>query len=91
MDPSKVQVILGWSSPRNVKDIQSFIGFANFYRRFIPNFSAKVSPITQLLKKGWKFEWLEEAEDAFQFLKRASVTAPILMHPDQAFFVETDA
>ena len=47
MDPAKIQVILDWPEPRRVKDIQSFLGFANFYRRFIYNFSDLTVPLTR--------------------------------------------
>src|SRR5690606_8456252 len=51
MDPSKVSTVTEWPTPKCVKDIQAFLGFANFYRRFIKGFSAIVAPITRLLKK----------------------------------------
>ena len=61
MDPAKIQVILDWPEPRRVKDIQSFLGFANFYRRFIYNFSDLTVPLTRLTRKGapWSFGDLE--------------------------------
>lgn len=55
MDPSKVRTILDWSVPKNQHDIQVFLGFANFYRGFIPGFSKIVSPITRLLQKDVSF------------------------------------
>ena len=54
-DPKKVQAIVDWDTPRNVKDIQSFLGFANFYRRFIKEYSKLVEPLTQLTHKNTKF------------------------------------
>ena len=93
MDAQKVQAVTDWKSPSTVKEVQSFIGFANFYRRFISDFSKKIIPLTRLLKKGVPFEWSKEAEEAFVFLKRNFTTAPILLHADtsEPFFVETDA
>ncbi|XP_078518423.1 LOW QUALITY PROTEIN: retrotransposon-like protein 1 [Lissotriton helveticus] len=93
MDESKLKAIRDWPAPSTVKEIQSFLGFANFYRRFIQNFSEKVSPITRLLRKKEKFVWGSEAEGAFQFLKESFISAPILQHPDplEPFFVEADA
>ncbi|KAJ1194909.1 hypothetical protein NDU88_004194 [Pleurodeles waltl] len=93
MDPAKIKTVQHWPSPCNVKEIQSFLGFANFYRRFISNFSQTVTPITRLLKKGVKFEWTKEAENAFNFLKNSFVSAPILLHPnpDEPYYVEADA
>ncbi|KAJ1151607.1 hypothetical protein NDU88_004387 [Pleurodeles waltl] len=93
MDPAKIKTVQHWPFPCNVKEIQSFLGFANFYRRFISNFSQTVTPITRLLKKGVKFEWTKEAENAFNFLKNSFVSAPILLHPnpDEPYYVEADA
>ena len=55
MDPEKVSAILDWPTPSSVKDVQSFLGFAKFYRKFIHNYSALASPLTSLTKKGIKF------------------------------------
>src|SRR5690606_18454128 len=57
MDQNKVKSILDWRPPQSVKDIQSFVGLANFYHRFIKGFSKIVSPITRLLKKDVEFNW----------------------------------
>ena len=93
MDPSKIRAITEWPTPKNVKDIQRFIGFANFYRRFIRNFSRVIKPITQLTKKSTHFTWTPEAQDAFCQLKTLFTSAPILIHPDPElpFTVEVDA
>ncbi|MBW0514201.1 hypothetical protein O181_053916 [Austropuccinia psidii MF-1] len=55
MDSSKVQKILNWPQPKNIKPLQSFLGFANFYRCFIKNYSKRISALTCLLKKGSPF------------------------------------
>lgn len=93
MDDKKIQAILQWESPRNVKALQSFIGFANFYRRFTKDFSNTIQPLTHLLHKGVSFLWTEAAELAFRTLKTCFTTAPVLTHPDtmQPFILETDA
>ena len=57
LDPNKVTAIKDWPIPKCLKDIRSFIGFGNFYRRFIKNFSAIVQPLTMLTRKGQKFDW----------------------------------
>ena len=82
MDKGKVDVILAWPAPRNVKELQSFLGFANFYRRFIDNYSGIVKPLTSLLKKEVVFEWSEACENSFQVLKTAFTQAPVLRHYD---------
>jgi len=93
MAADKVQVIRDWPEPRKVKDIQSFLGFANFYRRFIYNFSDIVVPLTRLTCKNAPFVFGEAQRAAFNFLKDAFSSAPILSHwiPDRPIIVETDA
>ncbi|KAH0604507.1 uncharacterized protein H6S33_006884 [Morchella sextelata] len=93
MDPKKVVDVLEWSTPKNLHDIQVFLGFANFYRRFILGYSKIVAPLTVLTKKNVKFEWTDEREEAFQTLKKMFTTAPILAHfnPDRRIVIETDA
>ncbi|XP_077137504.1 uncharacterized protein LOC143803164 [Ranitomeya variabilis] len=93
MDGSKTQAIKNWPVPKNVKEVQRFIGFANFYRRFIRNFSEVVSPITQLTRKASSFTWTPQAQEAFSSLKDKFTTAPILVHPNPelAFIIEVDA
>ena len=70
MDPAKVAAIRDWQSPRTVKGVRSFLGFANFYRDFIPQMSDLVRPLNELTRKDYKFEWTVEAEQAFQLLKQ---------------------
>ena len=60
MDPAKVDAIVNWPSLVNVKDVQSFLGFANFYRRFIYGYSKLVAPLTNLTRKDVKFVWTAE-------------------------------
>ncbi|KAL0152007.1 hypothetical protein M9458_052725 [Cirrhinus mrigala] len=94
MDDSKVQAVLKWPRPANVKELQRFLGFANFYRRFIRNFSAVAAPLTSMVKKNnCKLSWSQAASEAFELLKRRFSTAPILHHPDpeREFIVEIDA
>jgi hypothetical protein len=93
MDPAKIQVVMDWPEPRKVKDIQSFLGFANFYRRFIPNYSDIVIPLTRLTRKGIKWTFSDEARRSFNTLKHAFTRAPVLTHwiPDRQIVVETDA
>ncbi|KAL0170112.1 hypothetical protein M9458_034708, partial [Cirrhinus mrigala] len=94
MDNSKVEAIVNWPAPSTVKELQRFLGFSNFYRRFIDNFSILASPLTSLLKgKPRTLTWTPEATHAFERLKKAFTSAPILVHPDpqRPFVVEVDA
>lgn len=93
MDPEKVEAIKGWEAPRSVKGVQSFLGFANFYRRFIKSFSEVAKPLNDLVKKDQSFRWTEAAAAAFDKLKEMFTTAPFLAHfdPDAETVVETDA
>src|SRR3979490_655475 len=88
----KVKTICDWPEPRKIKDIQSFLGFANFYRRFIFNYSDITIPLTRLTRKGRPWAWTKAVEKAFDFLKTAFTSAPILRHgePDRILVVETD-
>ena len=93
MDPTKVDAVLGWERPQSAHDIQVFLGFANFYRRFIKNYSKIAAPLTSLTRKEAKFKWSREAEDSFSSLKHAFCTAPILRHFDvnKPAIIEVDA
>ena len=93
MDPAKVQAIKEWETPRSVKGVRAFLGFANFYRRFIRNFSRIVAPLTNLTRKDRKFIWTPEAENAFSTLKDMFISAPILMQfdPDRTTVLEVDS
>ena len=89
----KVRTILDWPKPWKVKDVQSFLGFANFYCRFIYNYSDIVTPLTRLTRKGVPWTFTNSCRTAFQQLKEAFTSAPILVHwvPDAPMIVETDA
>jgi hypothetical protein len=93
MDPKKIETIKNWELPSNVKDVQAFLGFANFYRRFIARFSAIATPLTALTKKDKPFKWTHQATEAFEFLKAEFIKQPILAHfdPDLQIVLETDA
>ncbi len=93
MDPAKVKAISDWEPPKTVKAIRSFLGFANFYRRFIPNFSDLARPLTTLTRKGALFQWNEKEQNAFQALKQTFVQAPVLAQfsPDAETILEADS
>ncbi|KAL4007327.1 hypothetical protein ACER0C_001179 [Sarotherodon galilaeus] len=92
-DPAKVKAVVEWPEPKTRRELQRFIGFANFYRRFIRDFSKVVSPLTQLTSPKQPFLWSSSAQQAFAHLKQLFSSAPILIQADltRPFVVEVDA
>ena len=93
MTTKKVEEITAWLPPQKVVDVQSFMGFANFSRWFIKGFSKIAKPLTDLTKKRIKWNWTNACQAAFDELKRAFTTGPILTHYDETrpTKLETDA
>ena len=99
MESSRMEMILKWPVPCTYREIQVFLGFTNFYRRFIANYSKIATPLTALLKgskngkKTGPYILTKEAKEAFQKLKAAFATAPVLQHfdPKKPIHIETDA
>ena len=92
-NPENIEKVLKWPRPRNVKEVQSFLGLANYYRRFVAHYSYHVRPLVELTKKTAKFEWTKEQEEAFNFIKFALLAPPILGHPqpEGEYILDTDA
>ncbi|MGD0511542.1 MAG: reverse transcriptase family protein, partial [Candidatus Micrarchaeaceae archaeon] len=84
MDPAKVMGITDWPTPRTVKHVQAFLGFCNFYRRFIKDFSNIARPLFDLTRKDVPFHWHKPQEEAFRTLIKAFTTAPVLALPDHS-------
>jgi len=93
IDEEKIRTIKEWKEPITVKGIQSFLGFANFYRRFIKDYSKITAPLTSLIRKEKKWEWNDEQQTAFEMLRTAMITEPILQHfdPEKPVTTKTDA
>ncbi|MBW0497917.1 hypothetical protein O181_037632 [Austropuccinia psidii MF-1] len=93
MDSSNVQPLLNWPQQQDIKALQSFIGFANFYCHFIKNYSKKITSLTSLLKINSPFIFNEETLRQFKIIKEGFTTAPILSHfsPSLPALVEADA
>ena len=93
MESSKVQAIMEWPVPRNVNEIQQFLGLSGYYRKFIANFSGICAPISELLSNKVPFNWNQRQQEAFEQLKRAITNAPVLKLPDPTltYTVKTDA
>src|SRR5258708_32028670 len=93
MDPVKVQGVMDWPQPTKVKDVQSFIGFVNFYQRFIWNFSKITHPLHTLTWKLKDWSWGTAEQQAFDALKNTITSAPMLTFPSRSslFHLECDA
>ncbi|KAJ8388138.1 hypothetical protein AAFF_G00146290 [Aldrovandia affinis] len=92
-DLSKIQAVVEWPQPSSVKGLQRFLGFANFYRQFIRDYSRVAAPLTRLTSSSIPFSWTPEAYVAFTDLKDRFTSAPVLVHPDfsRQFILEVDA
>jgi hypothetical protein len=82
VDPSKVKDVLNWMPPMNASEIQSFLGLAGYYHRFIKDFSKIANPMTRLLEKNNDFDWTEECQVSFEELKKRLTSAPMLILPN---------
>ena len=82
VDPAKVTSVKDWPTPANAHDVRCFLGLANYYRRFVKSFSHIASPLTNLLAKKVPFTWEGPQQTAFEKLKQALISAPILSAPD---------
>jgi len=93
VDPAKVEAVVKWESPKSATEIRSFVGLADYYKRFIEGFSKIVVPLTQLTRKDQPFVWTDKCEESFQELKQRLMSAPVLVIPDvgRPFEVYCDA
>ncbi|KAG5727458.1 hypothetical protein E4T56_gene12017 [Termitomyces sp. T112] len=93
MDPAKVDAILNWPLPRNVKEVQSFLEFANFYHQFIDNYSKITKLLNQLMQKDNPWDWDSKCQSVFLLLKKAFTSALVLRHfdPSLPIVLECDA
>jgi len=93
VDPSKVETLKAWPPPKNLQDMQAFLRFTNFYRRFVKGYSKVVQPLTWLTRKDQPFKWVTKQQESFDRLKTSFTTAPILRRFDhnRDIVVETHA
>ena len=93
MDPTKIAGVAKWPVPTTVKQVQSFLGFVNYYRPFVPKFSHIARSLNELTRKGTQFEWGQKQQWAFETLRAKLISEPILKQPqlDQQFEIEVDA
>ena len=92
-DPEKVRAVQDWPVPTAVGELRSFLGLCSYYRRYVRNFSTIARPLHRLTEKGSDFKWTQECSDAFNHLKNALITAPVLKYPSstERFILDTDA
>ncbi|KAF8755227.1 hypothetical protein RHS01_05546 [Rhizoctonia solani] len=93
MDQKKIKAVTSWPTPKTVKQVQAFLGFVNYLRRFIPNFSSVACPLHNLTRKETPWSWGDLEEAAFQELKVLVTKLPVLIHsnPKLPYYLETDA
>ena len=93
MDQEKMRTVLQWKEETTVKEVQSFLGFTNFYRRFVQGYFKLTRSLTDLTKKSEKFDWQAECQEAFDMLKKRFTSALILRHfdPELQCIIECDA
>ena len=91
--PDKIAAVKDWPTPKTVTDVRSFLGTCSYYRRFIKHFADIARPLHKLTEKGDTFKWTAQCDEAFQQLKSALTSAPILRYPDLdlPFVLDTDA
>ena len=92
-DPQKVEAIKSWKVPSNVKELRSFLGLCNYYKKFISDYSTLMKPLSELTSPKVKFKWDEKCQNSFENLKQLLVSAPILGYPKDSgtFVLDTDA
>lgn len=92
-NPEKTKSVDQFPIPKSVKDIQSFLGLCNYYRRFVKDFALIAKPLTDLTKKSKPFHWTETEQITFDTLKSRLTSEPVLQYPnfDQTFILTTDA
>jgi len=92
MDPVKVDALTDWPKPTSVKEMRSFLGFGNYYKGFIDNYSALAHPLHELTKKNVQWRWTDKEQNAFDTLKVMFTLYPILRNPDpdKHYIVDTD-
>ena len=92
-DPAKTEKVRTWPCPANTQEVQQFLGFCNYYRKFVKDFATIAKPLYQITERNRKFQWTSACQEAFDCLRIQLSTAPVLAHPDftRPFLLDTDA
>ena len=93
VDPAKTKAVEEWPAPTNIPELRAFLGFANYFRKFIPSYAQKTAPLNNLLRKKVQWDWTQQCQEAFAYVKKSLVQAPVLALPDptKPFILKTDA
>ena len=92
-DPEKIQLVKDWPTPTTLRHVRGFLGLTGYYRKFIKDYAKIATPLTSLMKKNQRFVWTENCQVAFDTLKQALLTPPVLALPNDVdtFILDTDA
>ena len=92
-DPKKLEAVSDWPTPKSVTQVRSFLGFANYFRRFIDRFAELTAPLNEITGKNSRFSWNHQRQSAFEDIKSALLQAPVLLLADvsKPFEIYTDA
>ena len=93
VDSQKIEAMVNWKPPKNVSKVKSFLGLAGYYRKFIEGFSRIEAPLTKMIRKDVKYDWVDACQQSFEELKSRLTSAPILALPNgrDGFVVYSDA
>ena len=93
MDSQKIEAVVNGKPPKNVSEVRSFLGLAGYYRKFVEGFSKIAAPLTKLIKKDVKYDWVDACQQSFKELKGRLTLAPVLALPNgrDGFVVYSDA
>ena len=93
VDPQKIEVVVNWKPPKNVSEVRSFLGLVGYYRKFVEGFSKIAAPLTKLIRKDVKYDWVDACQQSFEEVKGRLTSAPCLALPNgrDGFVVYSDA
>ena len=93
MDPIKVKALIEWPTPTNVRELRAVLGFGNYYKDFIEDYSKIARPLHNLTRKNVPWKWEDEEQEAFDTLKHRFTSYPVLRNPDpdKRYILDTDA
>ena len=81
-DPDKISAVTDWPSPHNIHELRKFLGFTNYFRKFLQGYSQRTAPLTKLLRKDVPYVWTDECQSGFNQLKVDLTSSPVLVSPD---------